>query len=472
MKRWVIHVASIGILCFGAAYCAEKVTVKLPTGETLPCEIFKINKDGVLLRPDGKPQQTVAFDRLRPADVLLCWTLVRPSADANARMDMGSYFFNNKLLAQAEEELIAAVALDSNLKSRAEKMLAAINILKEVAVGKDPKKKDPASSMEPDKPKPGRQVAVANPDGSLTVMSAEDFENRFRKKDTAARTPEQMKAFLDKRLVELKEISGNWRMIETAHFYCFSNVPEKKLKVLSQWNENLYTRLCEVLKHKDGEKLWHNKMPIYYFERFGQFQNFAVQIDHAPGAANSGGYFYSEGREVHICIPFMSERYPGAQADRVARNTLHHECTHAFLQVSGEDVKLSRWLHEGLAQFIEFWYDRENNTDMRENNPERKERVAMLKSMVAQNYLPAWSAMANRPASGGDVEGYALAWAKLEFLYRNFDKQCLPKMIRLIKTGKTEEEAMNLAFGFPAEKLEAGYLIWLKAQAKNGFKFE
>ena len=66
-----------------------------------------------------------------------------------------------------------------------------------------------------------------------------------------------------------------------------------------------------------------------------------------------------------------------------------------------------------------------------------------------------------------------LAWSKMEFLYRSFpDHQCLPRMIRFIKAGKTEEEAIQLAFGHPIEELEKVYTTWVKDMAKKAFKFD
>ncbi|MCY3018296.1 MAG: hypothetical protein NTW87_04590 [Planctomycetota bacterium] len=295
----------------------------------------------------------------------------------------------------------------------------------------------------------------------------EDFASQFLKKDVPPRSEAEMKAFLTKRLEDLKAIGGTWRLKETKHFCCFSNVPEAKHAVLCQWNEDLYDRLCQVLRHKEGDKLWNNKMPIYYFEAFAQFQKFTVEIDRSPGSAMSGGYFSANGREVHICIPFMSERFRTdvKSQDRMARATLHHEGTHAFLQLSGESVPLNRWLHEGLAQFVEFWYDPQNN-------PARNQRVGFLQQCILRNSVPSWESMRNRPMGGMDVEGYAFAWAKLEFLYRSFsDNQKLPQMIRLVKAGKSEDEAMASAFGFPVDKLEEGYKQWVKVQGKRGFNF-
>ena len=61
----------------------------------------------------------------------------------------------------------------------------------------------------------------------------------------------------------------------------------------------------------------------------------------------------------------------------------------------------------------------------------------------------------------------------MEFLYRNFpDKQSIPKMINLIKAGKSEDDAILGAFGIPADTLEQMYVKWLKDAAKAGFKFD
>jgi len=464
IERSAFQLLALILLASTTVFSADKVNVKLMNG---PCEVVKVSKDGVVLKPAAGAEQTLALDRMDPKEVAQCYRQAPPLKDAQGRLDLGNWFFKKHLFAEAEDELTAAVKQDSNLRAKAESMMVAITALKEVESPKKEEKKDGDKTIKVRVGEDGKMVVEPTSSGS-----DEDFEKKFKKKEVAARSPAEMKAFLDKRQEELKAIGGTWRMIETKHFYCFSNVPEAKHKVISTWDEFLYDRLCVVLKHKEGDKLWNNKMPIYYFERYGQFQRFAGEIDESPGAAYSGGYFAADGRDVHICIPFMTERLNNEKrADRMARNTLHHECTHAFLQLSGEDVPLTRWLHEGMAQFIEFWYDRENNDEGRENNPERKDRAAYLQQLIARNYLPTWEKMKMRPASGMDLEGYAFAWTKLEFLYRNFDNQKLPQMIRLVKAGKTEDEAMQQAFGYPVQKLEEVYRAWVKANAKTGFKF-
>jgi hypothetical protein len=393
---------------------------------------------------------------------------------------MGAYFIKKKLFEEAEEELKAAVAIDGGLKAQCDALMEQLKAAKEPpkpavaqSVPEKEKPKDKEVAKEKDKEK--EDASASDMPVDLTKRGMEDFLAKFKKHDVAAKTPDEMKAWLEKRKKELEEqIGGTWRIVETAHFYCFANIKEEKHRQIAQkWNEELfYDRVSRMLMHKDGDKLWNNKCPIYYFEKFSQFQKFAAVIDHSPGSGNSGGYFSADGRDVHVCIPFMTEQLGEKGADHSAQNTVVHEGTHAFLQLTGEDVPLSRWLHEGLAQFMEFWVEKEQ-TEHQTYGAERQRRSTDLVRLLKQVGVPTWKEMQQRPAGGMDLEGYAFAWSKLEFLYRSFpDHQCLPRMIKAIKAGKSEEEAMQQAFGHPADELEKVYTTWVRDMAKRGFKFD
>jgi len=278
------------------------------------------------------------------------------------------------------------------------------------------------------------------------------------------KSEKEMKSWLDSRLEELNKMGGKWRMIETKHYYCFANIDEAKhKKIATEWNEELYKLLCDVFKHKEGDKLWNNKMPIYYFNSYGLFQKFAVEIDKSPGAQFSGGYFSFRGRDVHICIPFMHERYGAnsTKTDEKAHGTLYHEGTHAFLQLTGEDVMLHRWLHEGMAQFIEFFQEPANS-------PDRRERIAMLQQFTRRG-IRAWSEMEDRPGGGTDIEGYAYAWSRAMFLYMYPDPLALPNMVKNIKKGMSEADALKETFKRTAPELETMYQNWLPGAIKANF---
>jgi hypothetical protein len=469
MSRRSFIVAALALLGCGCGLlnASEPVTLNL-AGKSARFDVVKISKAGIVLKADGK-EQTVPMEVLTPDEVRECYKQI-DTKDAPMRLAMGSYLFKRKIFDKAAEELKEAVKLDAKLAAQADPMLKQIEEKKPSAVAVAPDKTKAESKPEdkpaqPDK-KDRKNVSIPS---NMSEKDIEEFLKRREKEDVPPRTDAEMADFLKKREEELnKAIGGKWRMIETKHFYSFSNLPEPKHKMISNdWLEmprladgriGIYPLLCEVLLHKDGDKLWNNKCPIYFFDKYSEFQTFAAQIDRSPGAGNSGGYFSSQGREVHICIPFMTQRLGEKGADRQAKSTLYHEGTHAFLQLSGEDAHLSRWLHEGLAQFIEFWFDSKNN-------PERNDRAEYLVRQIFEGEIPTWTSMKERPMGGTDLDGYAWAWLKFEYLYRNFDNQRVPKMIRMIKTGVKEDEAVEKIFGKTVEQLEGDFRTrWIKTR--------
>ena len=454
----------------GSASCAEKVTLNV-AGRIMHCDVVRISKSEVTVVPEGQREQAVPLALLLPNEISDCYKQAIEPKNAALRFDMGVLFLKKELYDEAKVELAEAAKLDGDLSGRVESLLKYIATTQPAAKAPDSQSVAASDKSKPATPaKPGDMKPSGGESDADSVAAENDFQKRFGRRNVPPRSEAKMKEFLDKRLEDLNTIIGGpWRMIETKHYYCFSNIPEPKHRLIStQWNETLYDLLCKVLRHKDGDKLWNNKMPVYYFENFKQFQKFAVQIDKSPGGAYSGGYFAADGRDVHICVPFMAERAKGntARMDEMARSTICHEGTHAFLQLSGEDVKLSRWLHEGMAQFIEFLSDNEKNPD-RINTVDRLSRVLNYN----RGTLPSWEETMNRPAGGTDSEGYSLAYAKLEFLYRNFDHQSLPQMIRLIKSGKPEAEAMETVFKVKVGVMEDYYRKWIKEAIKINFNF-
>ncbi len=462
------------------ASSAEPTGILMKDGKLLMAEVVSVSKDGAKLKIDGK-EKSFPLDQLDARGVLECSKRAPNVFDAGWHADMGLYFLDHKLFNDSVPELESAIRIDSSRETDlAPKLELARKSAGKPAPAADPKDTKAAKAAKADEPKPETQKAdepvdISPGDLVAALKNGEDLAAKFgRHRDVKPRSPEEMKAFLDKRKKELEDVlGGSWRMIETTHFYCFANIKEDVHKRIAvEWNERtFYDRVSRLLEHKEGGKLWNNKCPIYYFDKFEQFQKFAAEIDHSPGAGNSGGYFSAEGREVHVCIPFDVAKAGGVpSAEHHARDTVVHEGTHAFLQLTGEDVPINRWLHEGLAQFMEFWVEKEGEQNGAYGK-DRRERATFMARLVKMGDIPSWKEMKDRPGGGTDLVGYTFAWSKTEFLYRNFPHDSLPKMIHMIKAGKTEDEAMTSAFG-PPDKLEAMYVKWLKEAAKNGFKFE
>ncbi len=465
---------------------AEQTGILLKEGKVVMADVLGVDKDGVKLKVDGK-EVVYALDKVDPKSVAECAKLKPDMFNVHWHYDMGKYYFKSKLYKPAEDELQAALRIDANLKAEIDPLIEqihqALGVKTVAAPAKEPEKKDDLAKDDSKKVDPKKdpsttkviEVGKDDEDSGGTGKSSEDFAAKFKRAVVPPKSPDEMKAFLEKRKKDLDDqIGGTWRMIETAHFYCFANIKEDVHKrIATDWNEHIfYDRVSRMLMHKEGDKLWNNKCPIYYFEKFEQFQKFAAVIDGSPGAGNSGGYFMAMGREVHVCIPFDVQKAGSQQeAEHHARDTVVHEGTHAFLQLNGEDVPLSRWLHEGLAQFMEFWVEKEGTAN-NAYGKDRRERATSMARLVRMGDLLTWEETRQRPMGGMDLVGYSYAWSKMEFLYRSFDHQSIPKMINLIKAGKTEDEAILGAFGMPADKLEQIYTKWLKDQAKAGFKFD
>ncbi|MCK6470798.1 MAG: DUF1570 domain-containing protein [Planctomycetes bacterium] len=507
-----LGILALALLCGAIAYSSEKVSIDAG-GKKVRGDVVSVTDKEVVLKVQGEnvPFPAVLLDK---KDIFRCRQQLRDPNNAKGRFELGKWAWEKGLKAEAEEEMKFAVLLDAATyqplvnevtgaapaaqTAPAETPAtanaagpenpgetAAERAFREATQkGKEGEKNTagPAKTEEPEKPKDTEDPeGDGNREGPTIKIKINgqwvEVPAKFAssKEDIKPRSEEEMKKFLDERLEECKKtIGGDWRLIETKHYYCLANIDPALHQEFANHNEKLYDLLCDVMKHKEGDPLWNNKCPIYYFATFKQFQRFAVTIDAGQGSPNSGGYFSHRGREVHVCIPFYNTKGDKA-AYRDAFNTLFHEGTHAFLQLSGKDVMLPRWLHEGLAQFIEFWFDPKNN-------PGRNDRIYWLRRMVTEDDVPMWAETRMRPAGGTDSIGYALAWSKLEFLYRSFptDRTKLPQFIKTFKEsmgedpekiGELEDKAMQKVYGKTEAQMETVYHEWLKRAVKANFKF-
>src|SRR5205823_5628010 len=112
-------VVAIAILFISsAAHSAEKVTLKLLNGQTSPCDVVKVTKDGVVAKPVGGTEQTLPLERMDPKEVVQCYHQSPSAKEAASHFDLGNYFFKKHLFNEAEEALNAAVKLDASLKAK------------------------------------------------------------------------------------------------------------------------------------------------------------------------------------------------------------------------------------------------------------------------------------------------------------------------------------------------------------------
>lgn len=108
----------------------------------------------------------------------------------------------------------------------------------------------------------------------------------------------------------------------------------------------LYKAETKIYNLKFEEPLWPGKLQIYFFADKAQFDAFAIQVDNAPGAVQSGGYFLhgasSSGATLfHICMY------------NIDLGTLAHEMSHAFMaRYNYSRRTVIPWVNEGVAEFL------------------------------------------------------------------------------------------------------------------------
>jgi hypothetical protein len=492
--RVLRHLVWTGILLLSAAGAkgSEMVTLNTPAGP-LRGEVVKVTASEVVLRDVSGKERSVPAFMLKPREVYLCRKQVTGDEDAKARFELGEYCVKSNLKSEAETELRAAARLDAaSYKDKAEALLKSAPAAETPKTAKaEPPKAEPAkadtakketAAKKDDTTKKDETASAEGPDSGegTRVMEVRDQNGKLHRirvkvEDVKPRSEEEMKKFLADELVALKkhcggvpprpgEKSRDWTLEETAHYYIFSNLKPEQKAAFKEECEKLYKFLAEVLEHKEGDPLWNNKCPIYFLANRTQFDNFVRNVEKGAGTTNAGGYFSHRGRDVHIVIP-LYEWMNDKEAMRAAMNTLRHEGTHAFLQLAGKDVQINRWLHEGMAQFIEFWYDPVNN-------PDRNRRVGELREALKLGEVLSWEEGKDRPQGGDDNKGYGFAYTRVLFLFYSFlpDRRKLPKMIKLIKEGKTDEQALEEAFGKKAGELEKMWEGWLKENAKTNLR--
>lgn len=454
----------------------RRVTISIE-GVRVTGIVQRMTKAQVFLKV-GEKERVYPLFALKSIDLYKCRRVLADPRSAADHFELAKFCVKKKMSDLAEREAAIVKRLDAAGYGEKLKVLwgggAPVATVKKAAEPKVAPKKPKEPEAKPDKHAEGRDdkkpsvprqggeggavIKITLPDGRVIEVPAAFAPSQQEAKPP---TPAEIEKFKKQRMVDLKStIRGGapWKMTETKHYRVWSDLPPAKHRIVVGWVENLFTTLSRVMNYKEGDPLWYDKCDVYFFAKYRQFQNFAVSIDR--GMPNSGGYFTHRGRRVHIAIPF-NDRFSGEMyKTRMAADTLYHEGTHAFLQLVGKDVYIHRWFHEGMAQLVEFVMDPKNEGRARTRK--------VLRALLANDNILRWRDGRERPAGGTDRVGYAFAWSRVRFLYEK-NRRGLFKMIKLLKAGKTDTQAMEEAYGEKVEKLEDEWERWLKAQLRRNF---
>ncbi|MEW6358225.1 MAG: DUF1570 domain-containing protein [Planctomycetota bacterium] len=239
-------------------------------------------------------------------------------------------------------------------------------------------------------------------------------------------------------------------VIETDHYIVSSALQPGAAKQIANGCEDLYKKMSKVFAVQKEDRLWAGKCVVYIFENKDQFVQFAEKIDNLdPDKTQEfGGYFSNRGGLVHIPIPTES----GGEAR--FESTLIHEGAHAFLQLFRQDIRIKPWINEGVAQYFE-------NVCFPHSG-----RWSMKRAMV-RNQSDFTLAQLREVNSVWKVDStqvtsfYAHAWSAISFMIRANPKKFV-KFIDAIKEGKSDDDALTIAFGKDMNELERAWRAYVK----------
>ncbi len=533
-----------------AASVAPAGEVKIRVaGQTISGEVVSVADKAVTLRVGGR-EQVLNAALLDAKSVYLCKKALADPEDAGAAFELGKFCHSKGLKEDSEFEFARARRLDpAGYTAKVEAFLAGgvpatapRENPRDPAIGPDGRKtgapaedtKEPRPSAStqvlvppdkrpanlPDRPDPAVKCQKCGGSGFVRCpecRASKDFWcsecekgkpecRRCRnsglvpcdKCEAAGSAEEAIKKLLDirqkqvEKMKRLQEVCGIKDMItiETAHYRVYADMDHNTAHKVAGWNEHLYQMLSRLLDHKEGDRLWNDKCDIYYFDTMQKFREFAAKVDRSAVGVASGGYFTNRGRDAHIAIPFYDMIAGEGKKERKAHNTLFHEGTHAFLQLTGETVRIMPWLHEGLAQHMEFYIDNfvycGGDPAKRHLTEGFQRNSVLLRDDIARNNIQSFETMMKASViSPRDPRSYAYAWSMVTFLVKVHPAK-FTKMVKLIKEKMSKmpnpefpgedkaflahREAIEEAFGYDLKKIEEGWLNWLKASARNGFK--
>jgi len=230
--------------------------------------------------------------------------------------------------------------------------------------------------------------------------------------------------------------------VETPHFLLYSAWNRNQDRALTGILEKMYATLCRQFNIPPSQNIWAGKCPVYVFWEAEHFQRFTTEVDGA-NMEKAGGYAHWSGDGFAYIV-----------LNRARRKTwffelLVHEGTHAFLSRYRTNRHIVSWANEGLAEYM---------------------AATLVKgSRVAKNHVnSAKTALKeNRDISGIfqevklDRYDYGIAQSLVRLLIAR-DRKAFVKFFTLMKDGKSDEQALQEAYGLTREQLVT---TWKRAVA-------
>lgn len=236
--------------------------------------------------------------------------------------------------------------------------------------------------------------------------------------------------------------------LESKHFIIHTTFDEADRDSLTALAERLHQRFSRTFAVKSSKEFaWTGKVVIYAFARREQFTDFSERAHSFRGTA-AGAYFRAAGKQAELVVPRNGTREHFEQ-------DLTHEATHLFLHFYRRTGRIPNWLHEGLAQSVEF--------KAFPKCPARTDAVTRISQDLSRKGLMKLRDLIDqdRPTAASDLVGYAYAWSFVDYLLEKRRTQLI-RFIRELKDGTDLDKAAGKAFGVGLTELEPSWIAHVR----------
>ncbi len=238
------------------------------------------------------------------------------------------------------------------------------------------------------------------------------------------------------------------RTFESEHFIVHTTFSDADGEKIPGMAEAAYERFVKALDARAGEFCWTGKVVVYVLAGGEEFMTFSREAHGVEGGTTA--YFRASDAQAELVIPRNDT------GDHFEQD-LTHEATHVLLHFYRVPGSVPPWLHEGLAQTLEFQAfpkcrERTEAQERVKKGLEDNEAVGLVRLVKEA-----------RPASSSDLTGYAYSWSVVDNLLTSRPDE-MRAFVRQLKDGTTQEEAVQKAFRTSLEALEAW---WLKQVRKE-----
>ena len=401
-----------------AAWCqappAWTLKAYLSTGQEIEGTIYRSGDRDITVRT-GRRRGSV------PVANLVTWS-IEPPADADAPwakltgaerdVAVGGGALKKRWPAVAELHFRRAMEADGAVK---EKVAQAYT---------DARQKPPAGLLDGEAPQPSYPKATVEQIRANVAKSAELGE-------------------------KMKEIAPKTHLVETEHFWIYSEWPKSDDRALAAVYEKLYKALCKQFDIPADENIWVGKLPVFAFWEKAHYDTFSVSVIKHERGTMAAGYAGHRGPFSFVVLGPVKGGRSKSRAINWFFELLCHESTHAFVSRYQTMRSIPNWLNEGIAETM-------SSSLLKKTAAEY--RLKMAHKMIKAKQVPDVAQIFT--AEHIPLEGpyYGAAQSVVRYLIAT-DRKKFIALVQAIKNGTAAEQALQDNYGMDYAQL---YRNWTR----------